>query len=296
MQADDMQTNGAATAAYYRPTDLAAALSIRASQQVCIAAGCTDLFPATKNKALTGPVLDITAIPELRGVSVEPTGIRIGGATTWSDLLAADLPAAFDGLKLAASEIGSVQIQNAGTIAGNLCTASPAADGVPCLLTLDASVELSSVNGTRLLPLDQFLLGPRQHALQSDDLLTAVLIPTSACRGAGHFQKLGARKYLVISIAMVAVRLETESGLIIRVAISVGSCSPVAVRLPRLEETLTGQSLASAALLVRPDLIIPDLSPIDDIRADQDYRKTAAVELVRRALSELVSSAQQAAA
>lgn len=272
-------------AAYHRPTKLDDALRLLAGGGLCIAAGCTDLFAATQAKTLPGDILDITAIPALRGVTHGEDGWRIGAATTWTDIIRANLPSAFDGLKLAAAEVGSVQIQNAGTIAGNLCTASPAGDGVPCLMTLDASVELRSARATRILPLADFLTGARQTALQRDELLTAILVPERASLGTSHFLKLGARKYLIISIAMVALRLESEAGRITNAAIAVGACSAVATRLPDLEAALRGQLFATCVDNVTDELIAPQLAPIDDIRADRDYRITAATQLIRRALT-----------
>ena len=273
-------------AAYHRPDSLDKALAVLADGPVCIAAGCTDLLPATQGRALAGPVLDITAIDELRGVSRGPDGWRIGAATTWTEVLRADdLPAAFDGLKLAAREVGSVQIQNAGTLAGNLCTASPAADGVPCLLTLDATVEVRSVAGTQVVPLAGFLTGARRTALEPGEMVTAILIPEVS--GKGHFLKLGARKSLIISIAMVAVRLAVADGKVAGAAVAVGACSAVATRLPELEAALIGLPVADMAACASDDLVAPRLSPIDDIRADIAYRKIAAAELLRRALRDL---------
>jgi len=138
---------------YLRPDNLDDALAALAAGNLVRAAGCTDLLAATERKALPGDVLDLTGVDGLREISLKNDHVRIGGGTTWTDIIRADLPAAFDGLKLAAREVGSVQIQNRGTIAGNLCNASPAADGAPRLLTLDASVELSSTRGVRQLPI-----------------------------------------------------------------------------------------------------------------------------------------------
>jgi CO/xanthine dehydrogenase FAD-binding subunit len=126
-----------------------------------------------------------------------------------------------------------VQIQNSGTVAGNLCNASPAADGVPPLLALDASVELASVAGTRRLKLDDFILGPRRTARRADELLAAILIPKPRAAAHSHFLKLGARRYLVISIAMVAAAIESERGKITTARVAVGACGPVAQRLRR---------------------------------------------------------------
>lgn len=272
---------------YHRPEALDAALAVLAGGPVTVAAGCTDLFPATEAPALRGPVLDVTAIGALRGITRDAAGWRIGAATSWSAIRAADLPPAFDMLKLAAREVGSVQIQNAGTIGGNLCNASPAADGVPPLLALDASVELQSTAGRRVLPLGDFLTGPRRTALASGELLTAVLVPAAAAAGRSDFLKLGARQYLVISIAMVAARVEMDGDRIRRAALAVGACGPVATRLPALESALQGVSLTDAPGRVAPERVASALSPIDDIRADAAYRAEAAAELLRRALGRI---------
>lgn len=282
-------------AAYHRPVTLDDALHLLARGKKRVAAGCTDLFPMTQAKALPGDIIDITAISALRGVSHDADGWRIGAATTWADIMGAEMPPAFDGLKLAAAELGSVQIQNVATIAGNLCTASPAGDGIPCLLTLDASVELRSERASRILPLADFLTGARQTALRPDELIAAVLVPDHAVCGAGHFLKLGARRYLVISIAMAALRLQTDAGHIVNAAVSVGACSAVAKRLHDLEATLKGKPINGCAGLVSEDLVAAQLSPIDDIRGDREYRIAAAVQLIRRSLTALTSIREAAA-
>ncbi len=283
-------------AAYHRPDRMEDALGLLAEGGVTIAAGCTDLFPATEARSLPGSVLDITGIKALRGIGSASSGFRIGAATTWSDVIAADLPPAFDMLKEAAKEVGSRQIQNAGTIAGNLCNASPAADGVPCLLTLDAKVELTSIQGVRTLPLKAFITGPRQTALAPGEMLSAIHVPQSAVQGRSRFAKLGARRYLVISIAMVAVRIEVEDGHVKQAALAIGACGPVATRLPELEQALIGQPVDSSLPALATDSIITTaLAPIADIRADATYRAHAAAELMRRALADLAQEYEAAA-
>lgn len=281
---------------YHRPDTMEDALGLLAQGGMTIAAGCTDLFPATDARRLPGSVLDITGIATLRGIDETLAGLRIGGATTWSDVIAADLPPAFDMLKEAAREVGSCQIQNAGTLAGNLCNASPAADGVPCLLALDATVELTSIQGVRTVPLTAFIAGPRQTVLAPGELLSAIHVPQSAVQGRSRFKKLGARRYLVISIAMVAARIEVENGHVKQAALAIGACGPVATRLPGLENALVGQGFDMALPdLAKEALVAPALDPIRDIRADAPYRRHAAAELVRRALADLVADETEAA-
>lgn len=278
---------------YLRPHRLEDALEWLAAERPLVMAGCTDIYPLHQTPALDGPLLDITALAELRGISMADGWRRFGAATSWTDILRAELPAAYDGLKAAAREIGGVQIQASGTIGGNLCTASPAADSAPCLMTLDAEIELASRRGTRRLPLAEFLTGPRQTALDGDELVTAVHVPAHAETGCSGFSKLGARRYLVISIAMTAVRLVIGDGRIESAAIAVGACAPVAVRLPDIEAGLQGMPCDDAAAYLRDSgpAIMAALSPIDDIRGTAGYRREAAAELVARLVGELCGEA-----
>ncbi len=253
-------------------------------------AGGTDLYPATTAQQLSGDVIDIGGLDPLRGIAETPTHWRIGGRTTWTDVLNVSLPPAFDALKVAAREVGSVQIQNAGTVAGNLCNASPAADGVPALLVIDAIVELASATGRRTVALHEFLTGPRRTARRADELVTAVLVPKVAAAGRSAFVKLGARKHLVISIAMVAVRLAVQDGRIAQAAIAAGACSAVAQRVGKVELALVGRP-ADGRLpeAVQDEAVAAHLAPIDDVRGSAAYRSRAAAELIRRAVAQLVA-------
>lgn len=270
---------------YERPDNLDEALMLLEQSPRQVLAGGTDVYAALGDHKSLAHVLDVTAIPDLAGIEDEGDHWRIGASSTWSDVLAANLPKSFDCLKLAAREVGGVQIQNAGTIAGNLCNASPAADGVPPLMALNASVELSSANGRRVVNLRDFITGPRQTVLAATELMSAVLVPKSGERSVSSFLKLGSRKYLVISIAMVAVVLEPGSDdSIENISISVGSCSAVACRLRDLEAELQGCRLRQMSRLPHASKFFAPLSPIDDIRSSGQYRLEATAELVRRAI------------
>ena len=275
---------------YARPKALDTALALRESGAQIIAGG-TDFYPARVGRPLydrdVACVLDLTALPELRGIQEQADEYRIGALTRWTDIVEAPLPAQFHCLQAAAREVGGRQIQNRGTIGGNLCNASPAADGVPALLALGADVELLSRAGTRRLPLSDFILGPHRIALRPDEIASAILIPKP--KGAAHssFVKLGARKYLVISIVMAAGHLDVVGARIAEARVAVGACSPVAQRLPALEAALKGEAaISNLARLVKPEHLAP-LKPIDDVRASADYREQAALTVVRRLLEEL---------
>jgi len=272
---------------YERPPRLGEALEILDQGRYTILAGGTDFYPARSNQAITEDVLDVTAIAELRGIAEEPEHWRIGPLTTWSDLVAARLPAMFDGYKRAAREVGGLQIQNAGTLAGNLCNASPAADGTPNLLALDAIVELSSRRALRRVSARRFVVGNRSTLRDENEIVTAILIPKPRARTRSSFVKLGTRRYLVISIVMVAVVIEEEAtGRVGSARIAVGSCSAVPQRLERLESALQGGAIRGLASQVRPEHFAA-LSPLDDVRGTADYRRHAALELTRCALREL---------
>jgi len=269
---------------YARPSDLNDALGLLAESSARVIAGATDVFPGAGERPLQGDYVDVSNISALRGVRVDSAIVRIGATTTWSDIVAADLPPAFDALKVAARDVGAVQIQNRGTIAGNLCNASPAADGAPPLLILDAEVELASQRGTRRLALDVFINGARRTLLAPDEVMTAIVTPLPSPTMRSAFFKLGSRRYLVISIVMVAVALDVVEGIVRDARIAVGACSAVAQRMRQAERRLIGAPASSGLgrLIEAKDLV--QLSPIDDIRASADYRRDAALTLLRRAI------------
>ncbi|MDH3233249.1 MAG: FAD binding domain-containing protein [Alphaproteobacteria bacterium] len=273
---------------YIRPQALEDALAALSESPLAILAGGTDFYPARVGKPLDDDVLDITALSALRGIERHGDTWCIGALATWTDLIRAELPPAFDGLKSAAREVGGVQIQNAGTIAGNLCNASPAADGVPSLLALDATIELSSTRGTRAVPLADFITGNRSTVREADELATGIVVPEPGAGTQSSFLKLGARRYLVISIVMAGFVIEPEGEEVGRARIAVGACSPVARRLPALEAALMGQPLdAGLGDHVTADHLATALAPIDDVRGSAAYRQDAALSVVRRGLSEL---------
>lgn len=239
-----------------------AALGLLAQGNWQVVAGGTDIFPARAHRAAWGATaalaaLDITAIPGMRGVTRTDEGWRIGAATTWADLRDAALPPGFDALREAARQVGGRQIQARGTIGGNLCNASPAADGVPPLLVLEAEVELASQRGARRLKLGEFILGNRRTARAPEELLVALHVPAGRAASRSVFLKLGARSHLVISIVMVAADAAGR--------IAVGSCSEVA--------RMWGDAL----------------TPMDDVRGSAAYRHAAAAELVARAQARLAA-------
>ena len=181
---------------YARPSDLDDALGLLAERSARLIAGATDIYPGAGERRLQGGYVDVSNISALRGVRFDSASVRIGATTTWSDIARTDLPPAFDALKVAARDVGGAQIQNRDRIAGNLCNASPAADGVPPLLILDAEVELASRRGRRRLALDVFINGARSTLLAPDEVMTAVVTPLMPrlVRGIHAFLNAAARR------------------------------------------------------------------------------------------------------
>jgi len=268
---------------YTQPLELEEALLVLKDSNPKVIAGGTDVYPALKPGFCPSEFLDVSRIRGFKEISQDDDWLRIGAAVTWTDIANADLPTAFDALKQAALEVGSIQIQNAGTIAGNLCNASPAADGVPPLLALDAEVELcSQKGGLRVMPLAEFITGVRQTKLAPDELVSAILVPQVPDGMGSAFQKLGSRRYLVISITMTAANVVLgPDGRIEDIRIAVGSCSAVAQRLYALEAELTGK--APQDVVVTAKHLAP-LSPIDDVRGSGAYRLAAVQEQIQRAV------------
>ncbi len=273
---------------YISPKNMHDALEALAQGSGKIIAGGTDVYPSAQPGHQPDFYLDVTRIDGLNRITTTESTIHIGSAVTWTDIINADLCPAFDALKAASREVGSVQIQNAATLAGNICNASPAADGVPPLLALDASVEIASLaRGSRLLPLAAFIQGVRATALQSDEMVVGIQIPKPSRHMTSAFEKLGSRRYLVISICMTAVNLAmAKDGRIADARVAVGACSAVAQRLPALEASLIRQT--PDRIEMKPEYFAP-LAPIDDVRGTAAYRYDVVQEQCKRAIMQAAS-------
>lgn len=274
---------------YLRPRSVAEAVAAMADHRPRLLAGGTDLYPAVQGADLPGPLMDLSAVEGLSGITAEGDALRIGAMVTWAAVARAGLPPALRALQQAALQVGGRQIQAAGTVGGNLCNASPAADGVPPLLACDAQVDLAGPAGQRRMALGDFLTGPRRTALGPGEMLVSVVIPAQGLAGRSAFHKLGARAYLVISIAMVAVRVVVQDGHVARAAVAVGACSATARRLAAIEAALQGVPVGQMGECVSDMAVSGGLAPLDDLRASAAYRGTAAAELIRRALAEAVA-------
>lgn len=274
--------------AYHRPNTLDDALRVLEGNRLSIIAGGTDYYPARVGRPLDEDVLDVTAIEGLGAIQVLDGGVRLGALTTWTDIVRADLPPWMDLLIQCAHKIGAVQTQNSATVVGNICNASPAADGMVCLLAMDAVVELASMGGTRSLPVAEFVTGVRQTACRPGEMVTGLMLPAPVGATRAAFVKLGARKYMIVAVIAAAAVIEAAAdGAVASARIAVGACSPVALRLAGLEAELSGMAISPALGETVGAEHLAGLSPISDIRASAEYRLEAVRTVLRRMLSEL---------
>ena len=177
---------------FENPVELQEAYSILATGDWKVLAGGTDFYPSLNGRVPQSNVLDITNLKSIKGISRDDNGDwHIGALSTWTDVIEEDLPSSFEGLKLSAREVGSVQIQNRATVVGNICNASPAADGVPPLLTLGAQVKIGSLAGERHMPLGDFIQGNRKTALKPGEIVIGLVLPANSTTGVSSFLKLG---------------------------------------------------------------------------------------------------------
>lgn len=253
------------------PRSLTDALKMLSSEGPLVPlAGCTDLYVAL-NFGTLRPMrfLNLWRLDALRGIETAGTTLRIGALTTYTEIIKSGavrrrLPM----LAAAAREVGGVQIQNRGTIGGNVANASPAGDTLPVLLAVDAVVVLRSASGTRRVPMPSFFTGYRQTAARPDELIVAFEIP--AVRGRQWFRKVGTRA--AQAIAKIVVAGVTGA----RPRLAMGSVAPTALRLTRTEEALGGgASLADAQAMLQSEI-----APIDDVRSTADYRRQVAANLL----------------
>ena len=238
------------------------------------------------NPLPSGAILDISRVSETRGIHLGPDALRVGASVHWSELARYSFPGSLAALAQAAEAFGTPQIRNRATIGGNLCTASPVADGAAVLLALQAEVHLVSWRGTRIVPLSRFLLGVRRIDRLADEIMAAVHIPVPATTSGSVFLKHGGRRASIISTASVAAVLEWGQDSRIRAArLVVGALSPVPRRCPATEGDLIGHPLSAdfGPLLNRADF--DALSPLTDIRDTAEHRRVLAGVLASRALT-----------
>jgi carbon-monoxide dehydrogenase medium subunit len=276
--------------------DLVMPRSLNEALQV-LAAGSPEVLPIAGGTNLTVDmrsgryepkvVVNIEQLPELKGIRRENGQICVGGSVTIAELLKDGLVAeTAPVLKSACALFANPLIRNRATVGGNLVDGSPAADTAPSLLALDAEIELTSQDGKRRLPLDEFFIHVRKTARQPNELVTALRWALPKPGTGSAFYKLGLRKADAISVVSVAVVLEVEKGVCRKARIALGSVAPRPVRAKNAEEFLTGKLLKKEVFEEAAALTAQAVSPISDVRASAEYRRRMSAVLTRRMLEQ----------
>jgi CO/xanthine dehydrogenase FAD-binding subunit len=274
-----------------QPATLAEALELRAAHPDAAAlAGGTDLMVELNfDKARPPAILDLTRVPELTEWAPENGRVRVGAGVTYTRIID-ELGDRLPGLAIASRTVGSLQIRNRGTVGGNLATASPAGDALPPLYTADAQVEVASTRGTRRVPVDELITGPKRTSLAADELIVAFELPAAA--GPQQFAKVGTRNAMVIAVCSFSLALWPEQR---RVATCIGSAGPTPLRAPEAEAFIEGvleehgywqggADLPDVAVQRFGELAGLAASPIDDVRGTAAYRRHAVGVMARRTL------------
>ncbi len=263
------------------------ALTLRAAHPEAMPlAGGTDVMVFIEAGAIDPPgFIDLWAARDMAGVDDAEGGLWIGALTTYTDLERDDrLVKAAPALVEAARTVGAKQIQNRGTLGGNIANASPAGDTLPVLMALDAEVEVASkARGTRRIPIDTLYTGYRKLAMAPDELITRVFLPTPHPADVQHFRKVGTRLAQAISKVVFGARVRLEDGKVTDARVAFGSVAATPVRCPKVEAALVGRAPDPAAA----DRLLDDIAPIDDVRSTADYRRIVAVRTLRSFIASL---------
>jgi xanthine dehydrogenase small subunit len=259
--------------ALLRPRSLNEALRLLADNPGTMPiAGCTDVYVGLQfGIVVQTAFLDVCNLPELKGISTDGGTLRIGAGASYTSIIQSpEVQKRIPILAEAALQIGGVQIQNRGTLGGNIANGSPAGDSLPVLAVANAVVHIASVHGERTVPFNYFYTGYRTNVLRPDELIVAVEIPR--VHGRMWFRKVGTRAAQAISkIVMAAVRSE-------RPRVALGSVAPTVVRLPATEASLASNGDIAEAQRV----LASEIRPIDDLRSTADYRRRVSANLLGR--------------
>jgi len=274
---------------YLKPTSLGEALSVLdelKEKKTQVLAGGTDLIPW-----LRGRVKDVDYLIDLADTGLDHIlfdddqgQARIGAMVTFTALCEhPEVRRRLPSVAEAALQVGAVQTRNQATIGGNLCSAVPSLDGAPSLLVLGATLRLQTQGSERLIPIEQFFLGPRRTVLQPGEVLTEIVVPLREDFTAS-FLRMGRRKALTLSIVNVAAGLAMDGQQVSQARIALGAVAPTPIRAYKAEKLLQGRKMAPELFAEAAAVAATEISPISDLRASADYRRKISVVLVRRAL------------
>jgi CO/xanthine dehydrogenase FAD-binding subunit len=277
---------------FLQPAGLREALEAKAARPDAVPIfGGTDLMVELNfDRGRPPAVMDLTRVPEIQEWGEENGLLRVGAGVTYTRIIG-ELGERLPGLAMASRTVGSPQIRNRGTVGGNLGTASPAGDGLPPLYASGAEVEVASMNGSRRVPVAEFITGPKRNALRPDELITAFVVPEAD--GPQQYAKIGTRNAMVIAVCSFGLALHPQQG---KVGACIGSAGPTPIRASEAESFIQGvleerdlwasrAGIEGSALRRFGELVAEAARPISDVRGTAEYRRHAVGVLARRTLA-----------
>jgi carbon-monoxide dehydrogenase medium subunit len=253
-----------------------------------ILAGGTDLISGVRAGKITLPanIIDINRVMQLNSIDHSGDVVEIGAAAKLADILASNIVTTrIRILGEAISEMGSAQVRNMGTIGGNLCNASPAADTAPPLLVLDSKLHIMGVGGDKVVSVHEFFLGPGKTLLSPTEVLTRIEVPMQPPDAKCTFVKLGRRRSLTLSTVCVAAIVRTKNRTFEDVRIALGAVAPTPLRIRKAEESLKGKRVCEDSINEASMIVRDEVKPITDVRASKEYRREMSYELTKRTLT-----------
>jgi carbon-monoxide dehydrogenase medium subunit len=276
---------------YCTPSSVTEALDLIASfgEKGRFVAGGTDLLLAMKQREATPEhLISLSAIPSLRGISLDGNFLRLGALTTLAEIERSPVVKEhFLPLRDAVGVMASIQVRNLATIGGNLCSALPSADTAPPLIALKASLAMVGPAGERSVPVEDFFTGPRESVLKRNEILTTIMIPKPEPLSAGCYLKLMRRQAMDLALVGVAAWIKLDGGKICKEArIALGAVAPTPIRVPEIEAALVGREIDEALVTEVSRIAGMQCRPITDIRASLEYRCAMVEVFTRRAITE----------
>lgn len=273
---------------YHSPESLEEALSLLSElDNASPVIGGTDLMIAMRNGAsVPSHVVDLNEINELNYIEEVEGVIKIGATATHMQVATNPLMVRVHALVDSVSRIGSPQIRNRGTITGNICNASPAADSAPPLLVHGAEVEIQSVDDKRVIPIADLFAGPKINSLENGELLTEIRIPAPQAGSASSYKRIGRRKAFTLSIVSAAAYIQMDGETCTDAKVAFGSVAATPIRVPEAEKILTGSTLDDETVKAASAAVYEAVKPITDVRGTAEYRKDMCPVLMRRAIDQ----------
>ena len=276
---------------FLQPLDWREALEAKAAhpEAVPIFGGTDVMVEINFARGRPQATLDLTRIPEIREWGEENGRLCVGAGVTYTRVIA-ELGYRLPGLAMASRAVGSPQIRNRGTVGGNLGTASPAGDGLPPLYASNAEVEIASTEGVRLVPVSEFIVGPKRNALRENELISAFYI--TEAEGPQQYSKIGPRNAMVIAVCSFGLALHPKEG---KLGACIGSAGPTPIRAGDAEGFIEGMleegglwesraQIEESALRRFGEMVAAAARPIDDVRGTAEYRRHSVGVLAQRTL------------